>query len=47
MLLPSFATVILLGKIWALMYVLAILCIGLGGLVVARPSKRKIMKEED
>ena len=38
---------ILLGKLWVLMYVLTILCISLGVIVVVLPNKRKVMKDED
>lgn len=40
-------SVVLIGKIWALMYALVVLCIALGVVVVGRPSKRKVMKDKD
>ena len=42
---PLAGTAILIGKAWILMYVLVALCIGLGIVVIGRPSRRKIMKE--
>ena len=38
---------ILLAKLWVLMYALTILCISLGVIVVVMPNKRKPMKDED
>ena len=40
------ASIILLAKVWAVMYALVGLCIGLGLLVVGRPSKRKVLKDD-
>ncbi|MCA9176106.1 MAG: hypothetical protein KDB14_16585 [Planctomycetales bacterium] len=44
---PSIASLILIGKLWLLMYGLVILCVALGVLVIARPSKRKPYREPE